>query len=71
MKDAFGGSVTAPGLLDPTISARSAALGDVIPAFGTRLLQVYYRDPDPVFCPDPPGSTLTNNESRLYLTSGV
>ncbi|HEV8112678.1 MAG TPA: hypothetical protein VGR31_07865 [Planctomycetota bacterium] len=57
VKHAAGGTITAPEFLDPTISARSAALGDVIPAFGTRLLQVYYRDPDPVFCPDPPGST--------------
>ena len=56
-KNAAGGAVSAPQGAEPSISARSAALGDPIPALGTRLYQVYYRDPEPSFCPDPPGST--------------
>jgi hypothetical protein len=50
-KSASGGVASAPGAGDPSISARSAALGDPIPSGGTRYYQVYYRDPDPNFCP--------------------
>jgi Tol biopolymer transport system component len=52
-----GGFVALPGAGDPTITARSAALGDPIGAGSTRFYQVYYRDADPVFCPAPTGST--------------
>jgi hypothetical protein len=46
-KSAVGGSITAPDFLagDPTISARSAALGNVITAGSSRWCFVYYRDP--------------------------
>ncbi|MBK7641442.1 MAG: hypothetical protein IPJ19_00085 [Planctomycetes bacterium] len=46
-KTAVGGSITAPNLGggDPSIPARSAALGDVIGAGTTRWYAVYYRDP--------------------------
>ena len=46
-KAAVGGSITAPnfGGGDPTVSARSAALGDVIQAGASRWYLVYYRDP--------------------------
>jgi hypothetical protein len=54
---AAGGSVTLPMPGGPSISARSAALGDVIPAGGTRVYQVYYRDPAASFCPAPQGNT--------------
>jgi hypothetical protein len=47
-------SVPPPG--GPSISARSAALGDVISAGTTRHYQTYYRDPAPAFCPNPPGN---------------
>jgi Tol biopolymer transport system component len=57
VKSAVGGVITAPQGGDPTISARSAALGDTIPIGATRIYQVYYRDPDPVFCPGPTGNT--------------
>jgi hypothetical protein len=50
-KNASGGIVLAPGPGDPTVSARSAALGDTIPLGATRIYQVYYRDPNLVFCP--------------------
>jgi hypothetical protein len=56
-KNAAGGSASAPTGADPSVSARSAALGDPIPAMGTRLYQVHYRDPLTAFCPDPPGGT--------------
>jgi hypothetical protein len=46
-KTASGGSITAPdfGAGDPTVSARSAAKGDVILAGQSRWYLVYYRDP--------------------------
>ena len=45
VKTAAGGSITAPGTGDPTVSARSAALGDVIAPGSTRYYAAYYRDP--------------------------
>ncbi len=69
VKSAVAGSVTAPALLDLSVSAQSAALGDVIPAFGTRILQVYYRDPDAAFCPDPPGSTFNSSNALRVVWS--
>jgi Tol biopolymer transport system component len=46
-KTASGGSMTAPdlGAGDPTVSARSAALGEVIQPGRSRWYLVYYRDP--------------------------
>jgi hypothetical protein len=44
-KTASGGSITAPQGGDPSVSARSAALGDVIAAGQSRWYLVYYRDP--------------------------
>jgi len=49
-KHAVGGTSSAPQLGDPSISARSAALGDTIPLGATRVYQVYYRDANLVFC---------------------
>lgn len=45
-KNAVGGSIVAPdfGAGDPTVSERSATLGDTIPPGGTRYYVVYYRD---------------------------
>jgi hypothetical protein len=45
LKTASGGSITAPQGADPVVSARSAALGDPIPAGSVRFYGVYYRDP--------------------------
>jgi Tol biopolymer transport system component len=44
-KTAIGGSITAPQGGDLSVSARSAALGDVIQAGESRWYLVYYRDP--------------------------
>jgi hypothetical protein len=46
-KTASGGSITAPNFNsgDPTVSARSAAKGDLIQAGQSRYYLVYYRDP--------------------------
>jgi hypothetical protein len=46
-KTATGGSITAPdsGAGDPTVSARSSALGDAIQPGQSRWYLVYYRDP--------------------------
>jgi Tol biopolymer transport system component len=47
IKTATGGSITAPdfGAGDPTVSARSAAKGDLIQPGQSRYYLVYYRDP--------------------------
>jgi hypothetical protein len=50
-----GGVVTVPHSSDPAVSARSATLGDVIATGGTRVYQMYYRDPNLSFCPQPNG----------------
>jgi hypothetical protein len=66
-RNAAGGAVTAPQGGDPSISARSSALGDTIPVQGTRVYQIYYRDPNPSFCPDPPGSTFNVSNGLMVL----
>jgi Tol biopolymer transport system component len=45
VQSASGGSILAPGAGDPSVSARSAALGDPIGAGTSRWYAVYYRDP--------------------------
>ncbi len=47
VKTAVSGSITAPdfGAGDPTVSARSAAKGDLIQPGQSRWYLVYYRDP--------------------------
>jgi hypothetical protein len=48
--NASDGTAYAPHPTDPSITARSAALGDTIPAGATRYYWAYYRDPHPTFC---------------------
>ena len=55
--NAGAGVVQAPQTGDPSITARSAALGDPLDPGDRRFYQVWYRDPDPVFCASPQGST--------------
>ena len=47
VKTAAGGSITAPNIPggDPTVSAKSASLGDIIAPGTHRYYQAYYRDP--------------------------
>jgi hypothetical protein len=51
------GSLSEPPNSYTSVSSRSAALGDVLQPGDLRVYQVYYRDPDPNFCPSPQGST--------------
>ena len=57
VKSASSGNATAPEAGDPTISARSAALGNPIAPGSLRYYQTYYRDASALFCPPPTGST--------------
>ena len=57
IKHAQNGIASAPVPGDPSISARSAALGDPIAPGSTRYYQTYYRDPSFTFCPAPAGDT--------------
>jgi hypothetical protein len=66
-KNASSGTVAAPTGSEPSVSARSAALGDAIGAGQTRSYQVYYRDPNPAFCPAPPGSTFNVSSGTRIL----
>lgn len=56
-RNASGGVVSYPQAGDLGIQARSAQLGDVIAAGTARYYQVYYRDPNLAFCPNPPGNS--------------
>jgi hypothetical protein len=65
--NAVGGTVTAPQGADLSVSARSAAVGDPIAPGAIRIYHVFYRDPDPVFCPDPLGSTFNVSNGLRVL----
>jgi hypothetical protein len=56
-KNAVGGVVVVPGPGDPSISARSAALGFPIAPGMELYYQTHYRDPNATFCPAPQGNT--------------
>ncbi|MBK7641896.1 MAG: hypothetical protein IPJ19_02425 [Planctomycetes bacterium] len=66
---AVGGALNAPSGADLGISARSAQLGDAIPLGGTRVYQVYYRDPNAGFCAAPQGGTF-NVSGAISATWG-
>jgi probable HAF family extracellular repeat protein len=55
--NAAGGALSVPQAGEPSVSARSAALGDTITSGATRFYQTYYRDPVLTFCPNPPGGS--------------
>jgi hypothetical protein len=67
VKNAYFGTTSSPGFGDPTLSDRSAQLGDVIVPGTTRIYQVYYRDPDPAFCPEGIGSTFNISNAVKIL----
>jgi hypothetical protein len=62
-KNASGGSVSYPGEGDPTITVRSAQLGDAIAPGSSRYYQVMYRDPVMAFCGAP--------TSTFNISSGI
>jgi len=66
-RSAVGGTVMAPLGPDPSVSARSAALGDPISPGTTRVYQTFYRDGDPNYCPYPFGSTFNATNALLVL----
>jgi hypothetical protein len=69
LKHAVGGSITAPQAADPTVHARSAALGDTIGAGTHRYYGVYYRDPTVVGgCPANSTYNITQQLSVLWGT---
>jgi hypothetical protein len=49
--NASSGACSAPQGADPSITARSAALGDTITPGTSRYYHAYYRDPNLAFCP--------------------
>ena len=57
VRNAAGGALSLPQPGDPSISARSAALGDALSNGATRYYQTYYRDPQLGFCPGPAGGS--------------
>ena len=66
VRNASGGTVSAPQSGDASITARSAQLGDPIAPGSTREYQVYYRDPDLAFCGAPLGGSFNvTNAVRL------
>jgi hypothetical protein len=67
VKSAILGNVRAPDVGDPSITQRSAALGDLLTSGTVRSYQVYYRDPAAGFCPPPLGNTW-NVSNALTIT---
>ena len=57
VNNAAAGVAHYPHVGDPSISTRSAVLGDPLAPGSTRFYQTYYRDADLSFCPGPAGST--------------
>lgn len=66
-KTASAGEAFAPGPGDPSITARSAALGVPIPANGRRYYQVWYRDGTPGFCAPPTGDSFNVSSAVRIL----
>ena len=52
-----GATLAYPEPGDPSVSARSAALGDVLVGGATRFYPTYCRDPALTFCAFPAGNT--------------
>lgn len=66
-KTAVGGIASYPGSGEPSISARSAALGDPIAPGQTRVYMTYYRDGTASFCPMPTGSSFNATQAILLV----
>jgi hypothetical protein len=57
VNNAASGFAYYPHIGDASIRMRSAQLGDTIPPGAVRFYQVYYRDPQLAFCPQPQGNS--------------
>ena len=67
-KNAAGGSITAPGAGDASVSARSAALGDVLGPVSIRWYAVYYRDISVLGgCPSTSNYNSTQTQRVLWI----
>jgi plastocyanin len=68
VNNASGGLAYYPHPGDPSVSSRSAALGDPIAPGSTRWYQTYYRDANLAFCPTPTGSSfnITNGLAIVW-----
>ncbi|MBK7876905.1 MAG: hypothetical protein IPJ77_14360 [Planctomycetes bacterium] len=64
-RTAAGGFALFPESGEPSISTRSAIVGDPIPIGATRHYQAYYRDADPNFCPA--GGTANSSQAVAVL----
>ena len=67
---ASGGAAVAPQGPDPSVSARSAAMGNPIAPGTVRVYHVFYRDPDPNFCPPPSGATFNTTNGLRVVWGG-
>ena len=59
------GTAVAPKAGDPSITTRSASLGDPIPPGAIRYYQTYYRDPSLGFCTTAGGTFNVSNGVRI------
>ena len=67
VRHAVNGAVSAPLPSDPTITARSMAVGDHIPPGATRYYMTYYRDGEAGFCPSPAGNAFTSSNALAIV----
>jgi hypothetical protein len=67
VKSASGGACAAPLQGDPSITARSAALGAPILPGDTRYYQVYYRDSAAAFCPPETFNATNGRADRVVM----
>lgn len=66
-ENAVAGTAVYPDGVEQAVAARSAVLGDPLSSGNTRFYQVVYRDPDPVFCPAPDGSTFNSSQGLAIV----
>jgi hypothetical protein len=65
VRNAVGGVAMAPQGADPSVSARSAALGSPLSPGAVRVYHVFYRDGNPFHCPGPVGSTFNTTNGLI------